>query len=156
MLKTVLTTLVLAFMAVSSWGQLADQAEVEQINRASVLGVKPAVSPFSLIDLSRVKWSHSYSVGFFSGGGYSGSMGLYNTSMLYEISSQLSLTVNLGISHNTGAIWGDGSSDANFLPGFRLDYHPSESFRMSLGIQRYTGYYVPYSYRPLWDYPLGH
>ncbi len=155
-MKTALVTLFVMVLAASAWGQLADQAEIEEINRATVLGVKPAVSPFSLIDLSRVKWSHSYSVGFFSGGSYSGSMGLYNTSMFYELSSKLSLTVNLGIAHNTGAIWGDGSSDANLLPGFRLDYHPSENFRMSIGIQRYSGYYVPYNYRPYRDYPLGH
>ena len=154
-MKTALVSLVVIVLAASAWGQLSDQAEMEEINRATVLGIKPAVSPFSLIDLSRVKWSHSYSVGFFSGGNYSGSMGLYNTSMFYEFSSKLSLTVNLGIAHNTGAIWGDGSSDANLLPGFRLDYHPSENFRMSLGFQRYSGY-VPYTYRPYWDYPLGH
>jgi len=152
--KTLFVSLLVVLMAASVWGQLADQAEMEEINRATVLGIKPAVSPFSLIDLSRVKWSHSYSVGFFSGGSYSGSMGLYNTSMLYEFSSKLSLTVNLGIAHNTGAIWGDGSADPNLLPGFRLDYHPSENFRMSLGFQRYSGY-VPYTYRPYWDYPLG-
>lgn len=154
-MKTALVTVFLLVLAASACGQLKDQAEIEEINRASALGVKPAVSPFSLIDLSRVKWSHSYSVGFFSGGGYSGSMGLYNTSMFYELSSKLSVTVNLGIAHNTGAIWGEGSSDANLLPGFRLDYHPSENFRMSIGFQRYSGYYVPYSYRPYWDYPLG-
>jgi len=154
--KTALVTLFVVAMAASASAQLTDQAEIEEINRATVLGVKPAVSPFSLIDLSRVKWSHSYSVGFFSGGDYSGSMGLFNTTMFYELSSKLSLTLNLGIAHNTGAMWGDGSTDANLLPGFRLDYHPSENFRMSIGVQRYSGYYVPWTYRPSWDYPLGH
>lgn len=155
-MKTALVTLFVVAMAASASAQLTDQAEIEEINRATVLGVKPAVSPFSLIDLSRVKWSHSYSVGFFSGGDYSGSMGLFNTTMFYELSSKLSLTLNLGIAHNTGAMWGDGSTDANLLPGFRLDYHPSENFRMSIGVQRYSGYYVPWTYRPSWDYPLGH
>ena len=152
-------TLVIIFvmgLAVSAFGQSADEAALEEINSTSTVGIKPAVTPFSLIDLSRVKWSHSYSVSFFSGGDYSGSMGLFRTNMFYELSPKLSLSFNLGVAHNTGAIWGDGSSDATLLPGFRLDYHPSDKFRMSLGVQTYSGYVWPYYYRPAyWDYPFG-
>ncbi len=155
MKKALVILLVIAF-ASTAWGQLADEAMIEDVSRSTALGIKPAISPFSLIDLSRVKWSHSYSVGFFSGGNSSGSAGLFNTNMFYELSSKLSLSVNLGISHNTGAIWGNGESDATFLPGFNLDYHPSEKFQMSIGFQRYGGYVSPYYYRPgFWDYPLG-
>ena len=155
-MKTALTVLFLVAMAVSAWGQMADEAQVEQVNRSAILGVEPAVSPFSLIDLSRVRWSHSYSVGFFSGGNYSGSLGMYNTSMFYEFSSKLSLRLDIGIAHNTGAIWGDGNSDARFLPGFQLDYRPSDNFRMSIGLQHYNGYVSPYYYYPSYlDYSLG-
>lgn len=147
-MKIALTVFFLMAIAVSSWGQMADEAQVEEVNRSTLLGVKPAVSPFSLIDLSRVRWSHSYSVGFFSGGNYSGSMGLFNTSMFYEFSSKLSLRLDIGVSHNTGAIWGDESSDARVLPGFQLDYHPSDNFRMSIGLQHYNGYVSPYYYYP--------
>ncbi len=86
-------------------------------NAISGLGVSPAKSPFSLIDLSRIKWSNSYSVAFFSGGGSSGSVGLWNTTMDYQISSKLFLAVNLGVLHNPGAMWNKTeSSGARFCP----------------------------------------
>lgn len=103
-------------------------------------GSSPASSPFSLLDFSRINWSHSYSVTYFSGGRGSGTLGLFNTSMFYELSPKLSLNLNIGIAHNPGAIWGDKrNSDAELLPGFLLDYHPSEKFRMSLGFQKFGG-----------------
>ena len=155
-MKKALVIIFVLGLAMPAFGQLSDEATLNDVNRSSALGIKPAVSPFSLIDLSRGKWSTSYSVSFFSGGEYSGSMGVFHTSMFYEFSSKLSLSLNLGIAHNTGAVWGDGSSNASLLPGFRLEYHPSEKFRMSIGVQTYGGYASPYYYRPAyWDYPLG-
>ncbi|UCG61712.1 MAG: hypothetical protein JSV52_00025 [Candidatus Zixiibacteriota bacterium] len=155
-MKKTLVMLMVLGLAFPAWGQLSDEAALDDYNRSSSFGIKPAVSPFSLIDLSRVRWSNSYSVSFFSGGNYSGSVGLFRTTMFYDLSSKLSLSLNLGVVHNTGAIWGDGSSNASLLPGFILDYHPSNSFRMSIGVQTYSGY-VPYYYyyRPAyWDYPV--
>jgi hypothetical protein len=108
----------------------------------SGIGIKPAASPWSLLDLSRIRWSNSYSVAFFSGGGSSGSMGVLNTSLFYEFSSKLALTVNLGVAHNPGAIWGRGENNATFYPGFRLDYRPSDKVSMSLQVERVNGYYI--------------
>ncbi|RME28379.1 MAG: hypothetical protein D6800_03965 [Candidatus Zixiibacteriota bacterium] len=110
----------------------------------AAFGIQPAQNPFSLLDFSRIRWSHSYSVSFFSGGNGSGTVGLLNTTMFYDISRSLSLAVNLGIEHSGGAIWGDANNKARFLPGFTLDYHPSENFRMSLIMQRVDGLYSPY------------
>jgi hypothetical protein len=128
---------------------LAQQADVASLKGTSSssltgLGVSPASTPFSLIDLSRIKWSHSYSVAFFSGGGTSSSAGLWNTSLDYEISSKLFLSLNMGVLHNPGAIWGRTESNATFLPGFRLDYRPSNNFMMSVSVQQAAGYYDPY------------
>ena len=131
---------------------LAQQADIASLKGSSSssltgLGVNPANTPFSLIDLSRIKWSHSYSVAFFSGGGTSGSAGLWNTSLDYEISSKLFLSLNVGVLHNPGAIWGHAESNATFLPGFRLDYRPSNNFMMSVSVQQVAGYYDPYYQR---------
>jgi hypothetical protein len=46
--------------------------------------------------------------------------------------------------HNQGSLWGDSRNSADLLPGFRLDYHPSEKFRMILDIQRVNGAMYPY------------
>jgi hypothetical protein len=132
------------FLAVSVAAQFSDRADLNRINRDNAMGVKPAASPFSLIDLSKVRWSHSYSVAYFSGGGRSGSLGMWNSAMLYEISSKLSLAINLGVAHNPGGLWSSADHDATFLPGFHLDFHPSAKFRMSVSFQRVMGYAAPY------------
>lgn len=152
MIRTLLITLLITLMAGVVSAQLVDQADaVSTPTQQKIYGVEPALSSFSLIDFSRIKWSNSYSVSYFSGGSYSGSMGYYNSSIFYEFSPKLSMTVNIGVSHNAGSLWGDGNNDASILPGFRLDYHPSEKFRMTLMVQRLDGSYLPYNgyyYRP--------
>jgi len=129
-----------------SVAQMSDQAELERNSRLGGLGVSAASNPFSLLDLSRIKWSHSYSISYFSGGRASGSGGLWQTSMFYEFSSKLSLNMNLGIAH-TGNLISSANRETTFLPGFTLDYHPSNKFRLSLMFQTYRGSNNPYVYR---------
>lgn len=120
--------------------------------------LKGADSPFSLLSSSRIRWSNSYAVSFFSGGGRSGSVGLLNTSMLYEFSPKLSVGLNLGILHNPGSLWGDRNNGSSLLPGMRLDYHPSKAFRMVLDIRSVSGAFLPYDrttgfwYDPVFPY----
>lgn len=133
---------------------MADQAELDEALKANAMGVQPVESPFSLIDLSRLQWSHSYSLSYVSGNGYSQSVGMLNTSMFYEFSPSLSLMLNVGVAHNAGALWGNGNTDATILPGFVLDYHPSENFRMTIGVQTFGGgLYGPYYGRGLYYRP---
>ena len=148
-MKRLLIVVAVFALAVPVSGQMVDRAELESISRANALGVTPVDKPFSLIDLSRLQWSHSYSLSYVSGGGYSGSTGMLNTSMFYEFSPKLSLLLNIGIAHNAGAVWGDGNNAATVLPGFVLDYHPSDKFQMTIGVQKIRGdVYNPYYYRP--------
>ena len=65
--------------------------------------------------------------------------------MYYEFSPKLSLALNLGILHDPSALWGNGDNQASLLPGFRLDYHPSDKVSMSVSFQRYNGFYSPYT-----------
>lgn len=146
MRSAVVIVVVLVLTSVVS-AQSGGDVDVRNISRSNGFGVRPAPSPFSLLDLSRVRWSHSYSVSFFAGGYGSGSVGMLNSSMFYELSPKLSLSFNLGILHNVGAVWGSGNSSATFLPGFVLDYHPSDRFQMSIGLQHYSGYFSPYAAR---------
>ena len=134
-LRYLLSALMLVMLASLASAQMADRAELEGLSKTSGMSVKPAANPFSLLDMSRVRWSHSYSVGFFSGGATSGSVGLLNSTMFYDISRSLSLSINLGVAHSGGS-WGEGRS-ATVLPGFTLDYHPSDKFRMTFMIQRF-------------------
>ncbi len=139
--------LILLLSVTTVQAQLVDNAVIENIQSRTTHNLKPAVTPFSLLDFSKITWSNSYSVSFFSGGYGSSSLGLWNTSMLYELSSKLSLALNVGIAHNPGAIWGDANNSADILPGFHLDYHPSKNFNVSISMQSYRGtnnYYNPY------------
>lgn len=150
-MKRILTVVLVVAVAAAASAQLSDEARLNALTRSNSLGVRPASSPFSLVDLSRMRWSHSYSMSFFSGGNYSGAVGLLSTTMFYELSPKLSFALNLGIAHDAGTLWGNGSPSASLLPGFWLDYHPSEKFSMSLNVQWYKATCYPFMYRShLW------
>jgi hypothetical protein len=151
MKRFVATIAVLMLFVGAAAAQQADLADLKESAASTPLGTQPTLTPSGLLDFSRLKFSHSYSVSFFSGGGVSSSLGMLNSTMFYEFSPKLSLAVNVGVLHNPGALWGNGPKDATLLPGFHLDYHPSEKFRMSVSFQQYSGYFSPYSspfYRP--------
>ncbi len=153
MKKLVVVILVLSLSA-SVCAQLSDRADLDAVTQNRVLGVRPAASPFSLLDFSRIRWSHSYSVSFFSGGNNSGSLGLLTSNMTYELSSKLSLCFKLGVAHSGGP-WSMGR-EATLLPGFRLDYHPSEKFRLVFMVERLGGLYDPFAHRSSsWHNPSG-
>jgi hypothetical protein len=148
----ILTTISLLVLTSISFGQMADKAEIQSV-KEDYLGLKPVSKPFSLIDLSKLHFSHSYSFTFFSGGGTSGSVGLYTGSMFYEFSHSLSLDVQLGIAHDPSALFGNNvGTDASFYPAVNLDYHPSNNFRISVGFESHPGFYQsPYVY-PYYPY----
>jgi hypothetical protein len=128
-------------LAITATAQMADRAEIQSIKK-DYLGLNPVSKPFSLIDMSRLKFSHSYSVSFFSGGGSSGSLGMYTGTIFYEISPSLSLDIALGIAHNPGSLFGqEAPTDARFFPAAELNYHPSERFRLSIGFVSHPGFY---------------
>ena len=145
MKKSVIIITTLFVLAVSAFPQTTDQAILNNANSNNLLGTSPATSPFRLLDLSKMKWTHSYTMGYVSGGSSSGTVGMWNSTMFYEFSRKLSLSLNIGIMNTYGSIWGDSNNDATLLPGFVLDYHPSEKFNLIVGFQRVSGAY-PYYY----------
>ena len=147
-MKRIATLLLLGLaLCLPATAQDLDQAKLAEPNATNSIGVTPVPTPFSLLDLSRIKWSHSYSVSFFSGGGQSGQLGVASTSMFYEFNDKLSLQVNLGILHNPGALWGDkNNNNATLLPGFRLDYRPTDNVFMSVEYQQVAGGMYPYGF----------
>jgi hypothetical protein len=150
-MKKVTIAVIVVLLAGSALAQFSDAAKVDELSKTSGLGIAPATSPFSLLNNSRVTWSHSYSVSFFSGGSYSGSYGMLNSAMFYEVSSKLSLAFSMALAHDPGLLWGNGSQSATFLPGFMLDFHPSKNFSLRINYQRLDGanpYYYGYGIRP--------
>ena len=153
-----LLSVVVLVVGVALASQGTENAPVSGPNTVGQSSLKGAANPFSLLSSSRIRWSSSYSVSFFSGGGRSGSLGLLNTSMFYEVSPKLSLGLNVGILHNPGSLWGDKQNNSTVLPGMRLDYHPSNAFRMILDIRSVSGAVYPYDrsagfwYDPIYPY----
>lgn len=131
MLAKISVVFVAAVMLVSTVSaQFVDDATRKDYEKDNSLGVRPAVTPFSLIDFSRISWSNSYSIAFFSGGNSSGSLGMWNSRINYDLSNSLSMAFDLNLVHNPSGLVGKSTNDAVVLPGFSLDFHPSEKFRM--------------------------
>ncbi|MCX6826539.1 MAG: hypothetical protein NTV06_04630 [candidate division Zixibacteria bacterium] len=153
--KTIIYSLSVFLLMVSvSSAQMTDRADIKAA-KIDYLGLKPVNNPFFLIDISKIRWFNSYSVNFFSGGGSSGSVGLYTSTILYEISPAFSLGLKLGIAHDPRFLLDHQiSPNAILLPGFNLNYHPSEHFQFSIGFDTYSGaeYYM---YHPYADYNGG-
>ena len=145
-MKTILTLVLVLCLGVNVSAQFSDQARLQNLTHSRGLGIKPAANPFSLLDLSRMRWHHSYSISFFSGSGYSGSLGMFRSAMVYDVTSKLSLGINLALAHDVGSGLQTGDYNASFLPGFWLDFHPSRNFNMSLSVQRNVGWYAPFGY----------
>ena len=146
-MKKFIITLTILLIPLGVWAQFADEAKLQESSRSGSFGVRPVANPFSLLDLSRLRWSHSYALSYGTSSGQSGTLGRLNSTMFYEFSSKLSLAVNLGMAHTSGSFWNANGSEVNFLPGLSLDYHPSEKFRMSFIFEKGGGLVHPYRHR---------
>lgn len=96
---------------------------------------------FSLLDPSKLKISHSYSFGYFSGGRSSGSIGMYMSTIEYQIYQPL--TVRLGLGYLHPGFIGNSNIDINsrILPNFSLRYTPSSNFSLSIDVLTVPEYY---------------
>ena len=122
---------------------------------------------FSLLDPSRIKLHNSYSMSYFSGGGHSASVGLYMSTIEYQLAQPLSIRVGLGYLHQPlGFLGTSGPEGGEFLPNVRLDWRPSNNMHFSIdyrtvptsmynyGYGYGLGYYSPFvrSADPIWDW----
>jgi hypothetical protein len=112
----------------------------------------------SLFNPSRLRMQQSYTLGYYSGGGASGSIGYYLNSLEYTISNPLKVRLDLGFVHNPGALFSNGSNiskSSAFVPGFSVDWRPPSSFHFMLDFRQVpafgyggnNGYYN----RDLWE-----
>ncbi len=123
--------------------------------QARTLLDNPIKTTFSLLDPQRIKVSHAYSFSYISGSGYSGSVGIYQSTIQYQIAKPLTLRVGLAYAHNPSTLFGQevgGLTQEGLYPSFRLDYRPSSKLHLGIGFQRvpYNPYYAPY-YTPYFE-----
>jgi len=111
-------------------------------------------SAFSLFDPSKLKMRQSYTLGYYSGSGGSGSVGYYMNSIEYTFSNPLKIRFDLGFLHNPSSLVSKNSSLSSsgvFLPGFSLDWAPKDYFHFRLDYRQvpsynyggYNSYYNP-------------
>lgn len=97
----------------------------------------------SLFNPSKLTIHQSYSFGYYSGGGSSGSVGYYLNSIEYAFSNPLKIRVDLGFLHSPTSIISGRSSLAKsgvFVPGFSLDWRPSQYFNFRLDYHQVPAY----------------
>jgi hypothetical protein len=98
----------------------------------------------SLFDPSRLTMHNSYSFSYYSGNGQSGTIGYYMNSIEYAFSGPLKIRLDLGYLHDPTSMFSRGSSGSNFgalVPGFSVDWRPSDQFRFRLDYRQ-----VPFGY----------
>ncbi len=133
--------------------------------RATDLSTPASSVGFSLLDPSRLRISHSYSMSYMSGSGYSSSVGLYMSTLEYQFAKPLSIRVGLGYLHQPLGFTGVSGPDGAFLPSVRLDWRPTDNMRFIIDYRTLPtsldpnygygyGYRSPYyrSTNPLWDW----
>lgn len=130
--------------------QLPAGTTIEQSIR--IPGLSAAIGSLNLFDPSRFSMSHSYSLSFMSGGGYSTSLGMYQNTMRYLVSDKLLLTTRLGFIHNPlqGGYGTNQNLWNNLIYGADVLYHPTPNLWLNLSINQgplYNRYYYPYTNR---------
>jgi len=115
--------------------------------RASDLTGSIAGAGFSLLDPSRFRIHNSYSLSFLSGSGRSASVGMFMSTIEYQLSRPLSLRVGLGYLHQPLGFLKNvnGPDQGRILPNVSLDYRPSDKFRFSVDFRT-----VPSSVDGMW------
>ncbi len=122
------------------------QVQAFDINTSdkNLLGFKSNTKSLSLLDPARLRMYHSYTFSYFSGAKTSGSFGIYTTTLKYQLSNPLSLTLSLNYLHQPLSVFGrdDLGVKNSILPNFQLHYRPSNSFSLWINVLTFP---PPYS-----------
>ena len=103
-----------------------------------------------LFDMSKLEMRQSYSMGFSSGGGQSGSYGMYLNNIFYPINDKVFLNLNLGYVHNPFASFQTPSPAAvqgRFIGSGEINFFPTENTRFQFSISNLPRYGVDPYYR---------
>lgn len=121
------------------------QAQVSEISSSdkNLLGLRPDSKSFSLLDPQRLKMYHSYTFSYFSGANTSGSFGIYTTTLKYQLSNPLSLTLSLNYLHQPLSVFGrdDLRIKNSVLPNFQLHYKPNNNFSLWINVLTFPSPY---------------
>ncbi|HNB58645.1 MAG TPA: hypothetical protein PKV06_16835 [bacterium] len=144
MKKQTIFLLIFGLCSVSLSAQLKTQTGREPIDVHG--GITSAVpgSLLSFIGSDRVTMTQSYAMTYYSGGGASGTLGMYSNSLNIRLSDPLVLRLNTGLMHQSFGQNKNSLMQKNheILHGAELVYRPSRHFQMQVGYSNnpyYTG-----------------
>ena len=131
----------LMFYLLLSWAQASDANSQDN----DLLGFTSNSKNFSLLDPQRLNMNHSYSFSYFSNGQTSGSFGVYTTTLKYQLSNPLSLTLSLNYLHQPLSVFRRDALtvDNRILPNFQLHYRPNSSFSLWINVLTLPAAYGP-------------
>jgi len=117
-------------------------------------------SIFSFFNAENFRMNHSYSMSFMTMGGSSMSLGMYTSSMFYQISDPLDVRLDVSMAHSPHNSFNNNMSDFSgvFISRAEVNYQPSENFRVQFQYRQVPydtyGYGSPL-YNP-WHYRYGY
>lgn len=122
----------------------AQASEVSSQDK-NLLGFTSNSKNMGLLDPQRLKMNHSYSFSYFSNGQTSGSFGVYTTTLRYQLSNPLSLTLSLNYLHQPLSVFRRDALrvDNRILPNFQLHYRPNSSFSLWINVLTLPAAYGP-------------
>ncbi len=140
-MKIVLWTFGLALILSHS---VQAQFRTQNVNRVDVRSGITTPVPGTLAEYlspERFYMNQSYGLSYYTGGGQSGSVGMYTNSLNFKLSNPLFLRVDLGMMHQPfGGPKGVDGQKPQFMHGAELIYKPNKNFQMQIGYSS-TPYY---------------
>jgi hypothetical protein len=145
-------TFILSWLILSAASSQLQATEINNMDQ-DLLGVKYEKNSFSLLDPARFRLQQSYSFSYFSNSKYSGSLGVYTTTLNYQLSQPLSLTVSLNYLHQPLSVFGRDNMGVkdDILPNFQLHYRPSNSFSLWINVITFPSAYDRGYANPWWE-----
>jgi hypothetical protein len=145
-------SLAFAWLFLSATPLQLQSAEFKSADQ-DLLGVKSEKNSFSLLDPARLKLQQSYSFSYFSNSKQSGSLGVYTTTLNYQLSKPLNLTLSLNYLHQPLSVFGRDKTRMkdDILPNFQLQYRPSKSFSLWINVITFPSAYGTGYVNPWWE-----
>lgn len=119
------------------------QFRTQTVNRVDVKSGITTPVPGTLADFlnpDRFYMNQSYGLTYYTGGGQSGSVGMYTNSLNFKLSNPLFLRVDMGVMHQPFGGPKGVEQKAQFMHGAELIYKPNKNFQMQVGYST-TPYY---------------
>jgi len=128
----VLSVALAVLIGATVWAQTSALAK-RSSDPGKFFGLVPAKT-FSLLDPAKLYIRNSYSFSYVSAGKYSGSFGLYQSSIGYQVAKPLYLQVDLGYLHQPFGFKNSIDVGNRFFPNVHMLYRPSENFSLSINV----------------------